>query len=149
MSEGSDNEFRSASDVVVRPATGSDIGALKELIDGFVRSGKLLPRTQTELADLIPTGFVAQAGTKLVGFAALEIYSMKLAEVRSLAVIDELQGQGLGKRLVEECVRLAHERDILEVMAITSAEVFFRSCGFDFTLPGEKKALFIQTRDQA
>jgi len=25
--------------------------------------------------------------------------------------------------------------------------VFFRSCGFDFTLPGEKKALFISTSD--
>ena len=25
---------------------------------------------------------------------------------------------------------------------------FFRSCGFDFTLPGEKKAFFIQTREQ-
>jgi hypothetical protein len=30
-------------------------------------------------------------------------------------------------------------------MAITSKEDFFRQCGFDFTLPGEKKALFIHT----
>jgi amino-acid N-acetyltransferase len=33
-------------------------------------------------------------------------------------------------------------------MAITSTDEFFRACGFDFTLPGEKKALFIQTRDE-
>ena len=32
-------------------------------------------------------------------------------------------------------------------MAIASSEEFFRNSGFDFTLPGEKKALFIQTSD--
>jgi hypothetical protein len=36
---------------------------------------------------------------------------------------------------------------VLEVMAITSSDGFFISCGFDFTLPGEKKALFYQTRE--
>jgi len=29
---------------------------------------------------------------------------------------------------------------------VTSSEEFFQTCGFDFTLPGEKKALFLQTR---
>jgi hypothetical protein len=33
-------------------------------------------------------------------------------------------------------------------MAITSADDFFHRCGFDFTLPGEKKALFLQTRER-
>ena len=36
---------------------------------------------------------------------------------------------------------------MLEVMAVTSNDAFFTGCGFDFTLPGEKKALFLQTRD--
>jgi amino-acid N-acetyltransferase len=75
------------------------------------------------------------------------VYSKKLAEVRSLAVAEELRGKGVGKKLVDSCVNLAHELNVLEVMAITANEDFFRSCGFDFTLPGQKKALFIQTRD--
>jgi amino-acid N-acetyltransferase len=83
-----------------------------------------------------------------VGFAALEIYSAKLAEIRSLAVHDNFQGRGIGKSLVQKCVDLAVKRNILEVMAITSSEGFFQACGFDFTLPGEKKALFMQTRDE-
>jgi hypothetical protein len=45
-------------------------------------------------------------------------------------------------------VEFAKERSILEVMAITSSEEFFQSCGFDFTLPGERKALFLQTRPE-
>ncbi len=100
-----------------------------------------------ELEDLLPTGFVAVHAERIVGFAALEIYSPKLAEVRSLAVTEDMQGHGIGRRLVDECVALARRRNILEVMAVTSSDEFFRSCGFDFTLPGEKKALFIQTRE--
>lgn len=134
---------------VVRPAEVSDLPELEQLIADFVEANRLLPRTYDELQDLIPFGFVATQNGRLVGFAALEIYSSKLAEVRSLAVLPELQGKGLGKKLVQECIQLAKNRNVLEVMAITSADEFFRSCGFDFTLPGEKKALFMQTREEA
>jgi amino-acid N-acetyltransferase len=128
----------------VRSARAADAEAIAELIGPFVRAGKLLPRTATEIRDLIPTGFVAEAEGKLVGFTALEIYSPKLAEIRSLAVGEGQQRLGLGKQLVAACVELARKRNILEVMVVTSSEEFFQSCGFDFTLPGEKKALFIQ-----
>ena len=82
-----------------------------------------------------------------MGFVVLEIYSAKLAEIRSLVVAADWQGQGLGKRLVAACVDRARERGVFEVMAVTSSEDFFRSCGFDYTLPGEKKAFFLQTRE--
>ena len=121
--------------------------ALSALIEPFVRQRKLLPRTIDELALLLPNYFVAEAGHRIVGCVALEVYSSKLAELRSLVVDPEFQGRGVGKLLVEACVNRAREEQILEVMAITSAEEFFQSCGFDFTLPGEKKALFYQTRE--
>jgi amino-acid N-acetyltransferase len=133
-----------SSSSTVRPARASDAEAIAALIAPFVKAGTLLPRTATEIRDLIPTGFVAESEGKLVGFTALEIYSPKLAEIRSLAVTGEQQGQGLGSQLVDACVELAKKRNILEVMVVTSSEEFFRGCGFDFTLPGEKKALFIQ-----
>jgi N-acetylglutamate synthase-like GNAT family acetyltransferase len=132
---------------IIRQANRGDLVALDEFIRPFVAVGKLLPRTPAELEALLEHGFVAEHDERLVGFAALEIYSSKLAEIRSLAVADGFQGQGIGKRLVQACVDRARERHVLEVMAITSAEAFFKTCGFDFTLPGEKKALFIQTRE--
>jgi N-acetylglutamate synthase-like GNAT family acetyltransferase len=136
----------SPSSIIVRPARGVDIRPLAELIEPFVQRKVLLPRTIDELALLLPNYFVAECDGKIIGCAALEIYSSKLAELRSLVVRSEYQGQGVGKRLVEACVNRAREEQILEVMAVTSSEDFFRSCGFDFTLPGEKKALFLQTR---
>ncbi|VAX40397.1 probable N-acetylglutamate synthase [hydrothermal vent metagenome] len=131
----------------IRQAEPEDILTLTEFIRPFVTSGRLLPRTETELQELIAHGFLAVQNEIIVGFAALEIYSSKLAEIRSLAVANEVQGQGIGRLLVQSCVDRAHRENILEVLAITSEENFFQACGFDFTLPGEKKALFLQTRD--
>jgi amino-acid N-acetyltransferase len=135
------------ADYIIREACVEDIEQLEEFVNRFVQANRLLPRTARELQDLIPFGFVAVSEGRIVGFAALEIYSAKLAEVRSLAVDQDFQGRGIGRGLVQRCVDLAVKRNVLEVMAITSSDRFFQACGFDFTLPGEKKALFIQTRE--
>jgi len=133
--------------ITIRHARTGDEESLAAFIAPFVEDGKLLQRTTEELAGLLPNFFLATREEKIVACAALEIYSPKLAEIRSLAVAPECQGTGVGKRLVQACIDLAHERNILEVMAITSSESFFMACGFNFTLPDEKKALFIRTRD--
>jgi N-acetylglutamate synthase-like GNAT family acetyltransferase len=131
----------------VRRASEADVAAIEAFIEPYVDDGKLLPRTYDELTELLPSFFIAELNGQIVGCAALEIYSRKLAEIRSLAVSPDVQGKGIGRLLVEACIELARERNVLEVMAITSSEDFFKACGFDFTLPGEKKALFYQTRD--
>lgn len=143
MTKSTSSEFT----FTVRPTAKHDIKALSEFIQPFVEQGRLLPRTHRELEDLSHHGFIAVVDCKVVGFAALEIYSSKLAEVRSLAVSAAHQGKGIGKALVNACIERARQQRVFEVMAITSSEEFFQRCGFDFTLPGEKKALFLQTRE--
>lgn len=133
--------------LIIRKAAEPDIPQLAEFILPFVDDRKLLPRTLTELRDLLDSFFVAEYDGRIVGCAALEIYSWKLAEVRSLAVAPNMQGLGIGQKLVQACIDRARAENILEVMAITSADAFFMNCGFNYTLPGEKRALFIQTRD--
>ncbi len=133
--------------VILRTATPDDIEAIIAFVEPFVESGTLLRRTYGEVEEWLPNFFITEVNGEIVGCAALEIYSRKLAEIRSLAVSPKVQGMGIGKMLVNACVELARQRNILEVMVVTSNEQFFRAVGFDFTLPGEKKALFIQTRD--
>ncbi len=133
--------------VLVRTAQSDDIPQIAQLIQPFVNDGKLLLRTYDELDELLPNFFVATLEGEIVGCAALEVYSPKLAEIRSLAVAGSAQGLGIGKMLVNACLDRAHASSVFEVMAITSSDSFFQSCGFDYTLPGEKRALFIQTRD--
>lgn len=134
--------------VIIRKATHADLPEIEKLITRFVEDGTLLPRTFQELEELLDTFFLAEIDGAMVGCAALDIYNKKLAEIRSLAVAPEAQGNGVGKLLVQACVDLAHERGIFEVMAISSSETFFKACGFDFTLPNLRKAYFLQTRDE-
>jgi amino-acid N-acetyltransferase len=139
----------SAEDPIqIRSATIDDRASALALIQQFVSRGKILPRTLDELEHVLANGYVAVQEDRVVGFVTLEIYSQKLAEIRSLVVDDSLQGRGIGRRLVETCVNRARQRGVFEVMAVSSSEDFFRNCGFDFTLPGEKKAFFLQTRPQ-
>lgn len=131
------------SAVNIRPAELADVSAIHSCLEPFVKQGKVLARAIPELTEMIDQYFVAELNGKIVGCVVLEVYSKKLCEIRSLAVCSEAQGLGVGKQLVRACVARAKEERILEVMAITSSDEFFQSCGFDYTLPGEKKALFL------
>lgn len=131
----------------VRPTSNDDFETLEVFIEPFVAAGRILPRTTEELQDLMQHGFLATVEGQLVGFAALEVYSRKLGEIRSLAVTDAVQGKGVGRALVEACLTRARERNVFEVMVVTAEDAFFQRCGFDYTLPGQKRALFYQTRE--
>jgi amino-acid N-acetyltransferase len=96
---------------------------------------------------LMKHAFIARSKRKIVGFAAVEIYSRKLAEIQCLAVHPDFQDIGIGRRLVKLCVARAKDRGILEVMAISASENLFRSCGFDYSLPYQKRALFVQPQE--
>jgi amino-acid N-acetyltransferase len=135
-------------EITLRQARLSDIDPIITFIEPFIQSGELLRRTYDEIAEWLPNFFIAEYDDQIVGCAALEVYSPKLAEVRSLAVSPHVRGLGVGKALVNACVELAREKRVLEVMAITGNEDFFKAIGFDFTLQKQKKALFIQTRDE-
>ena len=132
----------------IRPAQREDIPHLVAFLTPFVKAERLLPRTLTELDELYAHFFLAEAAGQLIGCAALEIYSSKLAELRSLAVAPEQRGNGIGRALVAACLARARAARVLEVLAVSSKEDFFRNCGFDFTLPGEKKAFFYAVSEE-
>lgn len=132
----------------VRPATTDDLQRIEAFIEPFVAEGRILPRTRSELRELVEHSFVAVMEERLVGFAALEIYSSKLGEIRSLAVEASERGRGIGQALVEACLERARQHEVFEVMVVTSEDGFFQRCGFDYTLPGERRALFHQTRER-
>ena len=133
----------------IRRAHFDDLAGIQELLKPFVEKKKLLRRMQAELILLMANGYVAEVldesgVAKLVGFAAVEIYSRKLGEIQSLAVADGYQGNGIGTALVKACVDRARDKGIMEVMAISASEEFLRKLGFDYSLPDQKRALFCQ-----
>ena len=139
--------------VEVRSAVLNDLAQVQTLLKPYVVARKLLKRTRNEMIGLIGNGFVAvvdraDGSLEIVGFAAVEIYSRKLAEIQCLAVHAEFQDRGLGSQLVRLCIERAKERGVLEVMAISASENMFRNLGFDYSLPDQKRALFCQLKSR-
>lgn len=134
------------------PAVQDDLEAVSKFLQPFVDSQMLLPRTSITLQLLLRHGFKALLrhdheasgcpAETLVGFVALEIYSKKLAEVQCLAVDERFRRVGIGKALVHACVDRAREEQVLELMAISNSGEMFEACGFDFSLPNQKRAYF-------
>ncbi len=70
------------------------------------------------------------SGKKIIGCCALEIYSKRLAEIRSLAVEKSFQGNGIATELVKSCLKLAQKNKIYEVLSITGEPRLFERAGF-------------------
>ena len=126
----------------IRDASTEDVTSIQQLIAPFVKLELLLPRTDEEILALTKSGFSAVVDESLVGFAAVEVYSKKLAEIQCLAVSADHHGQGVGRLLVQKCVEFAREMKVKELMAISASDEFLKQCGFDYSLPNQKRALF-------
>jgi amino-acid N-acetyltransferase len=124
---------------MIRLARPEDIAGIKKLIDD--NQDKLIPRTADEIRELLPTFWVVEEHGEIVGCCCLEIYSAKIAELRSLAVRGDCRGKGYGTALVKLATEEATRRHIRQVLAVTSTLEFFEEMNFKPFL-GEKYALF-------
>ncbi len=131
------------ADLILRPGCREDAPGIHELIQPFVAKSLLLDRSVEEIQRLTAASVAAEYRGELIGFAAVEIYSQKLSEIQCLVVKEGFHQLGVGKKLVAQCVEIARENGIIELMAISSSVAFLKSCGFDYSLPGQKRALFI------
>jgi amino-acid N-acetyltransferase len=123
----------------VRLATESDIPAIQRLINANL--DKVLPRTDEEIRELLPTWWVAVEEGEIVGTCCLEVYSRKIAELRSLVVSETARGKGYGAALVKVATQTAEALNIRQVLVVTSTPEFFEGLGFGTALD-EKYALF-------
>ena len=92
--------------------------------------------------------FVASSGGRPIGCCALQIYSKRLAEVRSLAVHTDFQDLGVASKLVQCCIQRAKEHGVRELFAVTSQTSFFGRLGFG-TFRREKTAMFHELTPRA
>ena len=120
--------------ITIRKARNKDIRAIRTLVGKF-------PRFLMKETPNIAAFFVAEEEGHIIGCCALDIYSKRLAEVRSLAVANRHQNRGIATVLVNRCLEEARQRGIQEILAITSREKLFKRLGFG-PFHKEKFALF-------
>ncbi|MGH7529615.1 MAG: GNAT family N-acetyltransferase [Gemmatimonadales bacterium] len=117
--------------VVIRPATLADVPAMAAVMEPFVRTGDLLPRSTDDLSRHIGEYVLAETGAgTIVGTGSLKIYSPALAEIAALAVRDDSQGQGVGRELVAQLIANARALGLAQVFGLTRRAPFFQRLGF-------------------
>ena len=104
---------------------------MQKLVEPYVKDGIILPRSDDEVATNIRSYTIAVLDHKIVGYVALHIHSIRLAEIRSLVVDESMQGQGIGKELVKMAIKEGERLAVKEVLALTYNKEFFEKLGFD------------------
>lgn len=114
----------------IRKALPKDAVKIHSLVNEFAKEGLLLPVSLNSLYDRIRDFWIFELNGELIGCAALHITWENLAEIRSLAVKKTYQGKGIGKKLVEVCLKEAKDLQMKNVFVLTYQVEFFKKLGF-------------------
>ena len=115
---------------VIRSAKLGDVDAIVALLQTYAELGLLLPRSKQSVCEGLLSFVVAEEAGRVVGTAALHILGPDLAEIRSLAVVQNAQGNGYGRLLVDTLLDQGQRLEVPKVLALTYQETFFARCGF-------------------
>ncbi|MDY6903466.1 MAG: N-acetyltransferase [Thermodesulfobacteriota bacterium] len=117
---------------MIRKAQIKDVKAIYDLLSEFSAQGHLLARPLSLLYDTIRSFWVFTDDTtgRVMGCCALQICWEDLAEIRSLAVLPEHQGNHIGRQLVENALADAGAFGIKKVFTLTYIPAFFEQFGF-------------------
>ncbi len=114
----------------VEKAKVSDVTQIHQLVNYFADKEEMLARPLSELYENIRDYFVVRQGERVIACAALHVSWSDLAEIKSLAVAEDSQEQGIGTQLVEACLNEARELGTPTVFCLTYQPDFFEKFGF-------------------
>lgn len=124
--------------MMLRKARNPDVPQIRALInemaartDSDYKHGHMLPRSLTELYENIRDYTVLVSDdNRVLGCCALHSAWDGLAELKALAVNDEVQGHGWGRQLVEAAISEADELGLACVFTLTNKMSFFEKLDF-------------------
>ena len=114
----------------LRKATLRDAVFIYSLINAYAKEGILLPRSLNSIYENIRDFWVYEKDGQIVGCCALHVVWEDLAEIKSLAVREDLKGKGVGTSLVQACLKEAKDLGVKRVFVLTYAVGFFERFGF-------------------
>jgi amino-acid N-acetyltransferase len=115
---------------LIEKAKISDATQMHKLINSFADKGEMLARPLSEIYENIRDYFVVKQGERVIACAALHVNWSDLAEIKSVAVAEDSQRQGIGDQLIEACLEEAKELGIPTVFCLTYKSAFFERFGF-------------------
>lgn len=117
--------------LVIRPAKTKDVQAIRKLVDTYAAPGQMLSKETVTLYESVQEFIVAEQDEVLVGCGALHILWEDLAEVRTVAVQEDLHKQGIGHLILESIIERARELGVEKIFCLTFQTEFFGRHGFE------------------
>jgi amino-acid N-acetyltransferase len=117
--------------LVIRPAQTKDVKSIRTLVDSYAAPGQMLSKETVTLYESVQEFIVAEKDGVLVGCGALHILWEDLAEVRTVAVVQGLQKQGIGRQILEAIIERAREVGVEKIFCLTFQIEFFGRHGFE------------------
>jgi len=115
----------------IRPAQTSDIKGIRALIDSYAPQGRLLTKETVTLYESVQEFTVAIENDEVIGCGALHVLWEDLAEVRTVAVIESMRGQGVGHKILDSIVSRAKNLGVKRIFCLTFETRFFGAHGFE------------------
>jgi len=116
--------------VVIRPAKTSDVKKIRAIVDTYAVERKLLSKETVTLFESVQEFVVAESDGEVVGCGALHVLWEDIAEVRTVAVVEQMHGKGVGHLILENILAKAKEVGVKKVFCLTFETKFFGSHGF-------------------
>ena len=117
--------------VVIRSAKTGDVKKIREIVDAYSDQRRLLSKETVTLFEAVQEFVVAEVDGEVVGCGALHVLWEDLAEVRTVAVIESMHGQGVGHKILDQVLKNAKEIGVKKVFCLTFETKFFGAHGFE------------------
>ena len=118
----------------IRKARIKDVQPIYDLLRHMASKGLLLPRSLSNLYEMVQTFWVGETEDgRVAGVAALQVAWENLGEVRSLAVHEEFEGLGLGRALTEAVEEEARQLGVERIFTLTYVVDFFKKLDYQVT----------------
>jgi amino-acid N-acetyltransferase len=114
----------------IRKALTRDAVHIHALVNYYAGKQQMLPRTLLSVYENIRDFYVAVDQGAVLGCSALHFTWGDMAEVRSLAVLENTGRRGIGRALVEANIAEARQHELVQVYAFTYVTEFFAKLGF-------------------
>lgn len=116
---------------MLRKAQIGDVKEIQKLLTTYASKGEMLSRSLSELYEALRDFYVeVDDNGRILGAAALHIVWEDLAEVRSVAVVEDSGRKGVGSSLVNACISEAQLLGLKRIFCLTYKPDFFAKFGF-------------------
>lgn len=135
----------------VRQMEQTDIPSVLAIMKPFVESGKLLPRTEAQLAEGLEDYIVYELDGGIHACAALHFYEDGQAEIAAVAVDENYAHMGIGPKLIDTLISQAGEGGASSIFIMTTQTAdWFEKLGFEEdtleSIPDERRKLWDSRR---